>query len=378
MHMINQTRTKEMICRDCHSTELYWNGSFFEKTSLKSLGLCIQLGHHIGIQCNNPIPASNDNFVVIDVNGDYAIGLNFCGCKIAQPHAFTFPRAIILKVLLPCNLVHVWCCVQLAPIQEKTCLVAINANFKLARHNVLSDTVDLGLNHGYAFFCRRDSIQVFPQFMRTHNSRATGAGTIDCARHNFKQPNSVSDLQQDERYINMDYMCFSSMLLASTLQVINISYDITCQWSKNLWTHMSAFPQQYHLGTTPKLSTFWFQSKTIVHKLQAAFPEHLECTCDLYEFEPAFDPTQLAYWKHDIKAWEFNHSKPNPFELKVTSGVLSLKAIKSDNTPQILSRQLSYNASIPSVDALIRGRMYNYSICHACHDCVHPMTSLLN
>jgi hypothetical protein len=54
----------------------------------------------------------------------------------------------------------------------------------------------------------------------------------------------------------MDYMFFSSMLSASTLQVINISYDIACQWSKNLWTRMSAFPQQYHLDHDSKTITF--------------------------------------------------------------------------------------------------------------------------
>ncbi|KAG1718746.1 hypothetical protein EDB19DRAFT_1649704, partial [Suillus lakei] len=74
--------------------------------------------------------------------------------------------------------------------------------------------------------------------------------------HNFKRPNLVGDLQKGERYINMDYMFFSSMQTASTLQVINISYDIACQWSKNLWTHMSAFPQQYHLDHNMKTIMF--------------------------------------------------------------------------------------------------------------------------
>lgn len=58
------------------------------------------------------------------------------------------------------------------------------------------------------------------------------------------------------RYINMDYRFFSSMLLASTLQVINISYDIACQWSKNLWRRMSAFSSQYHLDHSTKTITF--------------------------------------------------------------------------------------------------------------------------
>jgi hypothetical protein len=30
---------------------------------------------------------------------------------------------------------------------------------------------------------------------------ASGAGTVDCARHNFKRPNGVGDLQKGERYV---------------------------------------------------------------------------------------------------------------------------------------------------------------------------------
>lgn len=33
---------------------------------------------------------------------------------------------------------------------------------------------------------------------------ASGAGTVDCARHNFKRPNGVGDLQKGERYVGMD------------------------------------------------------------------------------------------------------------------------------------------------------------------------------
>ncbi|KAG2135246.1 hypothetical protein DEU56DRAFT_981136 [Suillus clintonianus] len=156
--------------------------------------------------------------------------------------------------------------------------LAIDANFRLARRNVSSDAADPGLNQGYSFFVEETAYKSFlnsrggtPQEKSTCSSHsavdladtkascglaATGAGTIDCARHNFKRPNSVGDLQKGERYINMDYMFFSSMQTASTLQVINISYDIACQWSKNLWTRMSAFPQQYHLDHDTKTITF--------------------------------------------------------------------------------------------------------------------------
>jgi hypothetical protein len=30
---------------------------------------------------------------------------------------------------------------------------------------------------------------------------ATGAGTVDCSRHNFKRPSGVGDLQRGEKYV---------------------------------------------------------------------------------------------------------------------------------------------------------------------------------
>jgi hypothetical protein len=43
--------------------------------------------------------------------------------------------------------------------------VAIDANFRLARRNVSSDTVDPGLNHGYAFFVEETA---FKSFLNSH------------------------------------------------------------------------------------------------------------------------------------------------------------------------------------------------------------------
>jgi hypothetical protein len=61
-----------------------WNGLFFEKATLKSLGLRIQLGHAGGV-CSLPQPAYNDDFVVIDADGIHEVGLNYCGCQQSPP-----------------------------------------------------------------------------------------------------------------------------------------------------------------------------------------------------------------------------------------------------------------------------------------------------
>ncbi|KAF8170968.1 hypothetical protein BJ912DRAFT_860833 [Pholiota molesta] len=80
---------REMLCAECivkGHERLYlhriqkWNGTYFEKISLKSLGLRKQLGHPPGERCLNAVHCSNDDFVVLHSNGMHEIGLDFCGC----------------------------------------------------------------------------------------------------------------------------------------------------------------------------------------------------------------------------------------------------------------------------------------------------------
>ncbi|KAJ7724298.1 hypothetical protein B0H14DRAFT_562008 [Mycena olivaceomarginata] len=56
-----------------------WNGTFFERRSLKDLNLVVQLGHPPGTDCNNPEKATK-TFVIIDVTGVQYVALNFCNC----------------------------------------------------------------------------------------------------------------------------------------------------------------------------------------------------------------------------------------------------------------------------------------------------------
>lgn len=58
----------------------YWNGNFFEHVNLKSLGLCIQLGHSPGETCPLPMQALANSFTVVDSHGIHEVGMNFCGC----------------------------------------------------------------------------------------------------------------------------------------------------------------------------------------------------------------------------------------------------------------------------------------------------------
>ncbi|KAJ2999705.1 hypothetical protein NUW54_g6893 [Trametes sanguinea] len=61
-----------------------WQDGCFNRVSLKSLGLRVQLGHELGEKCINPIPAPGDDFVLLDNSGVHEISVDFCG-DVDQP-----------------------------------------------------------------------------------------------------------------------------------------------------------------------------------------------------------------------------------------------------------------------------------------------------
>ncbi|KAG1722940.1 uncharacterized protein EDB91DRAFT_1240167 [Suillus paluster] len=358
-------------CKDCFSTELYcqrctvekhhanplhrierWNDGYFAHTTLKILGLRVQLGHPSGECCYSPSTAFHDDFIVLNISSVHEIALDFCGCEIAQspvvqllrtrlyPSMTVDPKSAatfhllhhfhILSFKSKASVFEYWqtlarltdntgvsppkdrcghdpagvcaatpgactvlcaACPQpgknmpdgwekaLPEVRWKYALfLAIDANFRLARKNVSSDKLDPSLSQGWSYFVEERGFKSFlneagtlPQekstcashsavnLADTKNARGlatTGVGTVDCARHNLKRPCAVGDLQKGERYINMDYLLFSTLQQTRDVMVLNISYDITCQWSKNLWDHMSRYPSAIHFNHSNKTVIF--------------------------------------------------------------------------------------------------------------------------
>ncbi|EMD32481.1 hypothetical protein CERSUDRAFT_58620 [Gelatoporia subvermispora B] len=152
--------------------------------------------------------------------------------------------------------------------------IAMDANFRLRRKAVSSDEKDPGLNHGYAYFveehaykrhlamysdlvaedkssCSDHDAVKLAQRKGAHDIAATGVGTVECARHDMKRPCSVGDLQKGERrYVNMDYL-FNSSLKHHAMPTIVSSYDIVCQWTRNLFTRFAKYGWTLMSGGNP-------------------------------------------------------------------------------------------------------------------------------
>ncbi|KAF8142761.1 hypothetical protein K438DRAFT_1634899, partial [Mycena galopus ATCC 62051] len=79
----------ELLCTDCmvgghlrgplHMIER-WNGKFFEASSLKALGLRVQLGHPPGERCSEPYALHTD-FVVLHTNRIHIVTVDACDCE---------------------------------------------------------------------------------------------------------------------------------------------------------------------------------------------------------------------------------------------------------------------------------------------------------
>ncbi|KAJ7893529.1 hypothetical protein B0H13DRAFT_1625179 [Mycena leptocephala] len=174
--------------------------------------------------------------------------------------------------------------------------LAMDANFRLKRKDVSSEDADPGLATGWAFFCEVSAYMAHlaenwdePQERSTcvahdavdkpdrevRGTASSGIGAVDCARHNMKRPNAVGDLQLGERYINMDYMFFRS-LAGTDLVRFFVSYDIACQWHKNIAVHMEKYSPEIRLLPEGKFLTF------LVPKFH--LPAHIEACNLLYSF----------------------------------------------------------------------------------------------
>ncbi|KAJ7862664.1 hypothetical protein B0H14DRAFT_3444602 [Mycena olivaceomarginata] len=153
-----------------------------------------------------------------------------------------------------------------APVEMRylyTIFLAIDACFRLKRKKISSWLRDPSLQDGWAYFVRSFTYEDFVKTLgeqtemstctglaaldhaNTKYSQgyaATGCGMVTCGRHEIVCKNGVGDLQAGEKYGNMDYIVASALRHLAQLLFFLFSYDIMCQWSKNLKERLLNLP----------------------------------------------------------------------------------------------------------------------------------------
>ncbi|KAG1852279.1 hypothetical protein DFJ58DRAFT_716611 [Suillus subalutaceus] len=154
--------------------------------------------------------------------------------------------------------------------------LAINANFHLKCQLVSSDDKDPGLSQGWGYFIKESNYKVNCVSHNTVNMAdtksskglaATGVGTVVCARHDMRLANGVRDLQKGEKYLNMDYIVFSTLSRFSSIPS-----------HKKLWHRHSTiqvFHSEFHLAThiAACQTTFSFNWSPYVGRTDREVPE---------------------------------------------------------------------------------------------------------
>ena len=79
-----------------------WNGDYFRKESLATLGLTLQLGHTIGERC--PHPSSCHQFTIFDLTGVHQAVIRYCTC--APGDGGYRRRQLLRSRLFPATFVH--------------------------------------------------------------------------------------------------------------------------------------------------------------------------------------------------------------------------------------------------------------------------------
>ncbi|KAF7361555.1 CxC2 domain-containing protein [Mycena sanguinolenta] len=146
--------------------------------------------------------------------------------------------------------------------------LAIDACFRLKRKKISSWAADPSLQDGWAYFVLSAA---YTEFVKTLGEQkemstctglaaldhantkyskgyaTTGCGMVTCGRHEVVSKNGVGDLQNGEKYGNMDYVVASAWRHFRTLLFFLLSYDIMCQWSKNLQDRLAKLPPAIRL-----------------------------------------------------------------------------------------------------------------------------------
>ncbi|KAJ7913301.1 hypothetical protein B0H13DRAFT_1873983 [Mycena leptocephala] len=292
-----------------------WTGSFWADQTLNGLGLVYQLGHQGG-RCVVPDPTIR-SMVVLD-STDYVTALERMTNTVGSTGMKKIPDCYKAFLRMLCE--YAWLLrakragrghdpAGLAATKQGECAVvcwacpydghnlpadwrevdakygylyrlilAIAANFKLKNCMRTNERDDPSLGPGWGAFVEPSKYKEHLKNYIAENDVSTCIAftaltqkeTRNTSRLRVSGVGGLGDLQKGERYANMDFILMSS-LAGFDLEQLTISYDIACQWQKNLASRICKLPADMQLD----FESFLFQCSLPVWH---ASSHETECT----------------------------------------------------------------------------------------------------
>ncbi|KAJ7026917.1 hypothetical protein C8F04DRAFT_965833 [Mycena alexandri] len=127
-------------------------------------------------------------------------------------------------------------------------ILAGDANFKMINRNVSTEARDPVVDDGTAYFCNRAE---YSKHIRKHVDEEEMSSCSGFQAMFLANARRIKGLRWCScvggfRFCNMDFLWFSALLNFALMWLI-LSYDIACQFSKNIWARMPDLPAKYHL-----------------------------------------------------------------------------------------------------------------------------------
>ncbi|KAJ7823335.1 hypothetical protein B0H14DRAFT_3088913 [Mycena olivaceomarginata] len=273
--------------------------------------------------------------------------------------------------------------------------LAIDACFRLKRKKISSWSADPSIQDGWAYFTRSGPYTEFVETLGEQKEMSTctglaaldhantkysqgyavtGCGMITCGRHEIVCKNGVGDLQAGEKYGNMDYVVASAWRHLRDLLFFLLSYDIMCQWVKNLRDRLLKLPPAlrfqlahyfyffsllYTLGSAQAdmegIERIWSSSGLMGASTREMGPGSRQDTLDDFwhywnwnKVVGMAQEEEASAWKEAVDAFEVGASTNNPYQLPHAGP--TLRDVELELMREEQERESSTSASLDADD----------------------------
>ncbi|KAJ8469845.1 hypothetical protein ONZ45_g16753 [Pleurotus djamor] len=201
-----------------------WNGKCYLPSSLKTIGLEVQLGHPPTVPCSHP--SSFPDFVVIHVNGLHLVHVKFCCCEKAPQHGLPHQQ-LLRRNWFPATTTQPQTCAtfgvlkhfSMVTLQGKITMYDYHSTLEKLSNNIITSDLPTRYKELTRIFREYRYITSLKRSGRAHKDggiHATSKGELGmacpaCPNPQVNLPSGWDELPQKQRFNHYIYTLFIAL-----------------------------------------------------------------------------------------------------------------------------------------------------------------------